>query len=398
VNAPAGHDVSRLIDRARAVFERHFGGTPTVVGAAPGRVNLIGEHTDYNDGLVLPMAIERHTVLVGAVNHSARCRVIAADLDEQRAAFMIDDPAPGRTPWANYIKGVIAQFIRHGQRAPAFDAVIAGDLPLGGGLSSSAAMEVATATALEQFLGIEVDPVRKALWCQAAEREFAGVPCGIMDQFIAVMGRAQHALLIDCRNHAMQPVPLDDPAVTVLIANTNVRHELAGSAYAERRAQCEQAAEALAEHFGASIRTLRDATMQQLDLIRSQLDEAVYRRARHVIGEIERTRLAADHLDARDYDQVGRLMNESHRSLRDDFEVSCAELDTLVDLARQADGVFGCRMTGAGFGGCTVMLVRAEAVEALIDRLETEYTSRHGRAPTCFASRPADGARGGGLR
>ncbi len=379
------------------MFARHFDHKPTRIGVAPGRVNLIGEHTDYNDGFVLPMAIERRAVMVAAVNHSARCRIIAADLEEEQATFMVDPLSPGRTAWANYIKGVVAQFQKHGQPVPGFDAVVTSDVPLGGGLSSSAALEVATATVVEGLLGIAVEPVRKALWCQAAEHEFAGMPCGIMDQFISVMGRKDHALLIDCRSHDATHVPLSDAGVAVLIANSNVKHELTGSEYPTRRRQCEQAAAALAQHFGESIRVLRDADMKRLDMLRTQLDDTVYRRARHVIGENQRTQLAATLFEGRRYDEAGRLMLESHRSLRDDFAVSTAELDTLVDLAMGVDGVYGSRMTGGGFGGCTVTLVRADAVDRLTDTLMSQYPRRHDREPTCFASRPADGARGGEL-
>jgi galactokinase len=391
MNHQTDHGDAALVQRATELFATHFDRKPAVAATAPGRVNLIGEHTDYNDGFVLPMAIERRTAFVGAVNHSARCRVIAADLDQEQATFLIDELAPGKTAWANYIKGVVAQFLKHGQRVPGFDAVITSDVPLGGGLSSSAALEVATATAIEKFLGIELDPVRKALWCQQAEHTYAGMPCGIMDQFISVMGRKGHALLIDCRSQTTHPVPLDDPQVTVLIANTNVKHELTGSEYPTRRKQCETAAAALAEHFGDSIQALRDADMKQLDLIRTQLDSTVYRRARHVIGENDRTQLAARLFEGRQYQEAGRLMYESHRSLREDYDVSCPELDTLVELAGEVDGVFGSRMTGGGFGGCTVTLVRTLAVDPLVEHLVRGYSARHGIEPTCFASQPADG-------
>jgi len=381
-----------LLDRARAVFAEHFDGEPTIGAMAPGRVNLIGEHTDYNDGFVLPMAIERRTVLAARLNHSQRCRVVAADLEEEMASFLVEQVAPGRTAWANYVKGVVAQFQRHGQPVPAFDAVVVSDVPLGGGLSSSAALEVATATLIEHLLHIHLDPVRKALWCQAAEHEFAGMPCGIMDQFISVMGKRGHAMLIDCRTHETQHVPLTDPNLAVVIANTNVKHELTGSEYPARRKQCEQAAAALAAAHG-EIRALRDATLPQLEAIRRDLDATVYRRARHVIGENERVRLAAEEFQREDYAAVGRLMVESHRSLREDFEVSVPELDAMVELAMEVDGVYGSRMTGGGFGGCTVSLVRAEAVDALTAHLENRYVERTGIAPTVFATQPADGAR-----
>ncbi len=389
------HVEDALLGRAAAGFREHFDADPTVAAAAPGRVNLIGEHTDYNDGFVMPLAIERRTVMAAAPNHSPRCRLVALDKAGEQATFTLEGLSPGATAWANYPKGVIARFTANGHPVPGFDATITSDVPLGGGLSSSAALEVATATVLEQLLEIRIDPVHKALWCQKAEHDFAGMPCGIMDQFISVMGRRDHALLIDCRSHDTRLVRLDDPAIAVLITNSNVKHELTGSEYPTRRRQCEQAVAALrAQLPDAGIAALRDADAGQLAAIREKVDDAIYRRARHVIGENERTVLAADALDRGQYDEVGRLMDESHRFLRDDYEVSCPELDVLVDLARQCEGVFGSRMTGAGFGGCTVTLVRADALQTVADHLRAGYRQATNIEATCFATRPADGARG----
>lgn len=384
----------QMLDHATGVFQHHFQTDPTAMAIAPGRVNLIGEHTDYNDGFVMPLAIERHTVIVARPNHSPRCRIVAADLDEEMHTFRLDDIAPGKTQWANYVKGVFSQFQRNGHLPGAgagIDAVITSNVPLGGGLSSSAALEVAVASLLEQLLEIKLDPTRKALWCQQAEHEFAGMPCGIMDQFISAMGVRDHALLIDCRSHQVRPVKLADPNVTVLITNSNSKHELTGSEYPTRRKQCEAAAKILGSQF-PGVKALRDADMLMLDAARSKMDDVTYRRARHVIGENQRTLLAADALDAGDYTQVGRLMLESHRFLRDDFEVSTPELDALVELAMMVPGVFGARMTGGGFGGCTVTLVQTHAVQKLIDHLMAEYPKRAGKAPTCFTTRPAQGA------
>ncbi|MFA7236665.1 MAG: galactokinase, partial [Phycisphaeraceae bacterium] len=382
----------QMLDHAAGVFQNHFQSDPTAMAVAPGRVNLIGEHTDYNDGFVMPLAIERRTVIVAAPNHSPRCRIVAADLDEEMHTFRLDDIAPGKTQWANYVKGVFSLFHRNGHQLPGVDAVITSNVPLGGGLSSSAALEVAVASLLEQLLEIKLDPTRKALWCQAAEHEFAGMPCGIMDQFISAMGVRDHALLIDCRSYQTRLVKLADPHVTVLITNSNVKHELTGSEYPARRKQCEAAAKLLGSQF-PGVKALRDADMLMLDAARSKMDDVTFRRARHVIGENQRTLLAADALDAGDYAQVGQLMLESHRFLRDDFEVSTPELDALVELAMMVPGVFGSRMTGGGFGGCTVTLVQTHAVPKLIDHLMAEYP-RHsgGKAPTCFTTRPAQGA------
>ena len=262
-------------------------------------------------------------------------------------------------------------------------------MPLGGGLSSSAALEVATATLLEAITGKRLDPVEKALLCQKAEHEFAGMPCGIMDQFISVMGRKNHLLLLDCRSRQTELVPLDDPSVAVLIVNTNVKHNLTGSEYPTRRKQCETAAKIL------GVPSLRDATADALEDAKTRMDEVVYRRARHVIGEIERTVHAAEGIRASNWPTVGQLMYASHYSLRDDYEVSCTELDAVVEIAEAIGikgGVYGCRMTGGGFGGCTVALVKADTVEAISKKVAADYKTRTAIEATIFSSRPAAGA------
>jgi galactokinase len=273
---------------------------------------------------------------------------------------------------------------------PAFDAIIESTLPYGGGLASSAALEVATATLLETIAGPALDPIEKALLCQQAEHDFAGVPCGIMDQFTSILGRENHALLLDCRSRTTTPVPMTDPEVTVLIINTNIRHKLAESEYARRREQCEAAARAL------KVAALRDATPAMLEAARGQLDPVVFRRARHVITENARTLQAAKAIQAADWPAVGQLMYASHASLRDDYAVSCPELDTVVEIAREIGGaadVIGCRMTGGGFGGCAVSLVKTEAVQYLTRKLDEAYERKSGRQATIFSSRPAAGAR-----
>ncbi len=382
--------IDPLMQSAAAQFAARFGRPPCYAAAAPGRVNLIGEHTDYNDGYVLPMAIDRHTVVVAAVRDDNRVTVVS-DTAQGEATFAIDDAlAPGEPRWANYIKGVVAGCRAANIDVPGFDAVITSDVPLGGGLSSSASLEVAVATLIEAMTDKPLDPVDKALLCQRAEHDFAGMPCGIMDQFISAMGRRDHAMLLDCRAHAVRHVALDDADVSVLIINTNVKHELTGSEYPQRRAQCEAAAKQL----GAP--SLRDVTMKQLVAARSSLDPVVYARAYHVVGEIARTLQAADEIDAGSWFSVGRLMLKSHDALRDHFEVSCPELDLLVDLAKQrvtkTGGVFGSRMTGGGFGGCTVSLVRTAQLDEITADLCQQYQSQTGIAPTAFATRPAAGA------
>jgi galactokinase len=370
-------------------FSQKYGRPPRWIAAAPGRVNVIGEHTDYNDGFVLPMAIERYTVMAADSSSSASCSFFDAHFKETASIDVSGPLTKGQPKWSNYIRGVMAGFQQRGAKIPALDVAFLSTVPLGGGLSSSAALEVCTATLLEAVTGTQLDPAEKALLCQKAEHEFAGVPCGIMDQFISVMGRENHLLLLDCRSRQTELVPMNDPSVALIIVNTNVKHELAGGEYAKRRAQCEAAAKIL------GVPSLRDATPEALKEAQGKMDSAVYRRARHVIGEIERTVHAAEGVRASNWPTVGQLMYASHRSLRDDYEVSCAELDVVVEIGEGIDiqgGVYGCRMTGGGFGGCAVALVKADAVAAISKNISTDYLAKTGSAATIFSSRPAAGA------
>jgi galactokinase len=380
-----------LVKDAEDEFARQLGRPPRWIVAAPGRVNLIGEHTDYNDGFVLPMAIDRY-VVVGADSSppgAKEARLYSAAL-RQWATVAVEPPfAPGHVAWARYAEGVIAGCRGAGLRAGPFEAVVVSDVPHGGGLSSSAALEVAVATLIEAMTGAVLDPLQKALLCQRAEHDFAGVPCGIMDQCTSVMGQDGALLLLDCRSRTMSLTPLADPDVVALIVNSNVKHELNDGGYAARRRQCEQAAAAL----GAT--ALRDVEIDQLEQARHRLGDETYRRARHVITENARTIAAAEAIRRGDWPTIGRLMVASHASLRDDFEVSCEELDLLVALATDgaASGVIGSRMTGGGFGGCTISLVRRQALDQAARHIEEKYLVRAGRRATAFATRPVDGAR-----
>jgi len=372
-------------------FAQMHGRPPRWIVAAPGRVNVIGEHTDYNDGFVLPMAIEYYAVMA-ADRPPAAHNVITIHSTSDPEPAVIDLSArlqPDKLKWSNYPRGVVAGFLARGLQPGGLEVLLHSTVPLGGGLSSSAALEVCTATLLEAVTGKTLDPVEKALLCQKAEHEFAGVPCGIMDQFTSVMGRQGHLLLLDCRSRKIELVPMRDPSVQLLIANTNVKHELASGQYARRRAQCEAAAAAL------GVPSLRNATPAALESAKSKMDSVVFRRARHVIGEIERTVQAAAAVRASNWPKVGELMYASHRSLRDDYEVSCAELDALVGIAESIGpngGVFGCRMTGGGFGGCTVALVKSSAAAAISQQLAADYKQKTGIEATIFGSRPAAGA------
>ena len=362
--------------------------------AAPGRVNLIGEHTDYNDGFVMPMAIERYVVIAAGRAPNADGEsdelTVTSDLMDENCAIRPADDVPDSLPlWGVYVRGVLVEMMASGYRLGQVQAAIHANVPLAGGLSSSAALEVAAATMCEAVSGKAMDGREKAKLCQRAENIHVGMPCGIMDQFSSAVCQADHLLLLDCRSLETTPVPFTDPEVTVLIANTNVRRQLASSEYPIRRGQCETAATQL------KVAALRDADMYALDKVKDQMEDVVYRRARHVIGENQRVLDMRTALSASDWNTAGELMYASHDSLRDDYEVSCDELNTLVDSARaigSAGGVIGARLTGAGFGGCTVTLVKSEAVDEVAARMAQEYQSKIGHEATMFTSRPGPGA------
>lgn len=379
--------LDELVEQAKRDFNERFARAPSWVAAAPGRVNLIGEHTDYNDGYVLPMAIDRYTVVAADAADHGQARLSSVTMQSEADLSLngaIDDEAPS---WARYAAGVIGVYADEGMAPGGFDAVIDSTVPLGGGLSSSAAFEVSLALVVESVGGRTVDARRRALLCQQAEHR-AGVPCGVMDQFSSALCSKDHLMLLDCRDLSVDLRPLDDPSVTVLITNSNVKHELTGGEYAERRAQCERASAEL------GVGSLRDATLDQIEA--SSLDEVHRRRARHVVSEISRTAEAAKLVAERLWSGAGELMYASHDSLRDDYEVSCSELDVLVEAARgvgESGGVIGSRMTGGGFGGCTVTLVRTDMAERAAARIADEYHDKIGLKPTQFVTRPAEGAR-----
>jgi galactokinase len=383
--------LDQLVASSTNRFQELYGSKPRWLVAAPGRVNIIGEHIDYNDGFVLPMAIERYCVIAAGETPGDRAALFSVATDEEiniSVAAPIRHSTPGH--WSNYVSGVLAGCIARKLRPAGFQAVIESSVPVGGGLSSSAAIEVATATLVEAMTGVSIEPVEKALLCQRAEHEYAGVPCGIMDQFASVMCRADHLMLLDCRSRHVEHIPFEDPGVTVMIINTHVKHELANGEYSRRRDQCQSAARKL------GLNSLRDATLDHLESQRNKLDLVETRRARHVLGEISRTVAAAAAIKASDWPRVGELMDASHDSLRDDYEVSCRELDLLVDLAREIGppgGVIGSRMTGGGFGGCTVSLVETEKLDEVAQRLAKRYRDETDIEPSVLTSRPARGAR-----
>jgi galactokinase len=384
------------------LFNKVFGPAPSGGGPgrpppkahvvrAPGRVNLIGEHTDYNDGFVFPMAIQPEVRIVCRGRDDGRVRLASTLFPEQVAEFSVQEPiTAGEPKWANYSKGMAAVMRAAGIPLVGMDALIANTLPPGGGLSSSAALEVATGQALLTLGGQEMDPSRLALLAQKAEHEYAGVPVGIMDQTIVAAGRPGHAMLLDCRDLSRQFVPIDGRDVRVVIVNSMVKHELTGGEYAERRRQCEEGVAHL-RTVAPDIKALRDVTPQQVEAARGALSDVVFRRCRHVVGENARTTEAADRLGRRDYDRFGELMLQSHASLRDDYEVSVEELDYLVEQSMKIKGVYGARMTGGGFGGCIVALVQPRAVDALVAHLNHTYPQKYGKRPHAFVTTATQG-------
>lgn len=393
--------LDELIQEARALFRQRFGRPPTYAVAAPGRVNLIGEHTDYNDGFVTPIAIERYVVLAAdrADDRTDGARIyslltgtmVELPLPRTQSIALEEHPKlPGGIPkWTSYPWGVLALCQQRGVSTGPFDAVCLSTVPQGSGLSSSAALEVATATLAEAISGQALTGFEKATLCQRAENLYAGVPCGVMDQFSSAFCRAGEAMRLDCRSLEIHPVPLSDPNVAVLVINSQVHHELSSSEYPIRRQQCESAASAM------GVAKLRDATPAMLTTVELRLDPLLVNRARHVIEENARTLAFAEAAAGGGWAEAGQLMNASHASLRDLYEVSCPEIDTLVELAQglgPEHGVYGSRITGGGFGGCTVTLARAEKAAEVAASVLAGYQDRHGIRGRAFVTRPVAGA------
>jgi galactokinase len=368
-------------------FEQRFRQTPQIF-RAPGRVNLIGEHTDYNDGFVMPAAIEFST-WVAASPRKDDTFVVASQEFHDQFEFSLAEPSLRQRRWTDYVQGVAVTLKAAGLEFPGANLLISSDVPMGAGLSSSAALEVATGFALLQLGGSKPDLVQLAKLCQRAENEFVGTRCGIMDQFVSCLAEQGHCLMIDCRSLQYSKLPVPERCALV-ICNTMVRHELASGEYNVRRRQCEEGLDIL-RRFVPQARSLRDVSLQQLEQHAGELPEILYRRCRHVITEIQRVIDAATALDKDDLEQFGKLMRQSHLSLQNDYEVSCPELDLMVEIASHQTGVYGARMTGGGFGGCTINLAKREAAQQVVERVAAEYQQRTGIHPEIYVSAAAGG-------
>jgi galactokinase len=369
---------------------RELYGDPIGVFRAPGRVNLIGEHTDYNDGFVMPAALGFYTYVAAGPRADRKLDVYAVDFDESRSFDLGNIPAGPTGHWSDYVRGVAGVLQARGNAIRGANLVVKGDVPIGAGLSSSAALEIATALALLTNSGINCSGVQIALACQRAEHEYAGTKCGVMDQFISLFGTGQHALLLDCRSLGYESLRIQDH-VRIVVCNTMVKHELASGEYNRRRADCEKGVRLL-QQFLPETRALRDVKLSQLEQYGAGLSDITYRRCHHVITENARVLKAAESLKDSNLDRFGALMGESHLSLRDDYQVSCKELDLMVDLANQCRGVYGARMTGGGFGGCTVNIVEADAVDEFTVAVASEYENLTGLQPEIYVCTAADGA------
>jgi len=371
-------------------FVRLYGAQPLLV-QAPGRVNLIGEHTDYNDGFVLPAAIQFQTSVAIASRQDRRLIVSSENYSEQVKFDFEQLPAAPREHWSDYVVGVARKLAERGIRLPGASLLIHGDVPQGGGLSSSASLEVAVCRAFLEVSATKMEGAEMARLCQRAENEFVGARCGIMDQFVSVHGRKDHALLLDCRSLAYRHQPIPE-GVRLVICNTMVQHSLAGGEYNQRRQECETATRFFAGHK-PGMKALRDVSLEDFKMHEAELPETICKRCRHVITENARVVEAAEALARHDLQRFGQLMRDSHVSLRDDFQVSCDELDVMVKLAGKIEGVYGARMTGGGFGGCTINIVKSEHVESFQSKVAEGYERATGRRPEIYVCTAADGVK-----
>jgi len=373
------------------IFTRIFERKPDLAVQAPGRVNLIGEHTDYNEGFVFPVAIDRTITVIAARGRRPRIRAYSLDFAEDSRFDLFDIEKSEDAAWSNYLRGVLVEYRKRGFEIGGMDLMISGDIPIGSGLSSSAAFETAIGETVRILNEIEIEKTEMALLCQAAERNFVGVQCGIMDQFISTLAREGSALFLDCRDLSYSHVPLD-PSARIVVCDTRVQRSLDVSAYNRRRAECEKAVAILNEKLGGK-KALRDVSVEELEDCRDLLPEVLFNRVHHVVHENNRVLTAVEALRKGEISRFGILLYESHYSLKKRYEVSCRELDILVELAAGTKGTIGARMTGAGFGGCTVNLVEADAVPDFCKTVSEGYRGKTGIEAAIYACQPSEGVR-----
>jgi galactokinase len=370
-------------------FRELYSEEPMIV-KSPGRINIIGEHTDYNDGFVLPAAIDKAAYLAISLRDDDEIHLMADDLNE-KFSISINDLKPVRAiSWPNYILGAVAQFQKKGVALRGFNALLASDVPIGAGLSSSAAVECATVFALDELLHTQLNKIEMVKMAQIAEHEYPGVMCGIMDQFASMMGKLDHVIKLDCRSLQYDYVPFKLDGIKILLLDTNVKHSLASSEYNTRRKECAQAVAWIQEHE-PQVHSLRDATEAMLDKYVLPKDKLIDRRARFIVQEIDRLLKACEDLQQGDINAMGKKMFETHDGLSKMYEVSCDELDYLVDFVRKNDAVIGARMMGGGFGGCTINLVKEHAVESLVHEISAKYLEHCGKKTSAYVVSISDG-------
>ena len=378
------------IEFVRSRFIKHFDGSTGSVYASPGRINLIGEHTHYNGGFVFPAAIENGMVAELKINGMDKVRAYSIDLKDYVEFGLNEEDAP-RASWARYIFGVCREIIKRGGKIAGFNTAFAGDVPLGAGMSSSAALESTYAFALNDMFNCGIDKFELAKIGQATEHNYCGVNCGIMDQFASVFGKAGHLIRLDCRSLEYQYFPFKPEGYRLVLLDSVVKHELASSAYNDRRKSCENVVAAIQKKH-PHVEFLRDAIMSILDEVNEEVTAEDYMRAEYVIGEVQRVLDVCDALEQGDYETVGQKMYETHHGMSKLYEVSCEELDFLNDIAKEC-GVTGSRVMGGGFGGCTINLVKDELYGAFVEKAKAEYKTKFGRLPKVYDVVIADGAR-----
>ena len=376
------------IQKIKDIFYKEFYNKPIII-RSPGRVNLIGEHTDYNDGFVLPAAIDKNIIFAIAPGDDKKCNLIAADLDD-RYQFTIDDIHKSKKNWANYLIGIVDQLIKAGYKFNGFDCVFGGDIPIGAGLSSSAAIEAGLAFALNEIFSLGIPRLDLVKYAQNAENEFVGVRCGIMDQYVNIYGEENKVLKIDCRTLEYKYYPFELNGMRIVLCDTKVEHSLASSEYNKRRLQCEEGVKILSE-FDENIGSLRDVNLSFLLGHKNDLPFEVYNRCIYVVKENERVNLACQDLEKSDFVAFGKRMFETHEGLQKEYEVSCKELDVLVDIASKQEGLIGSRMMGGGFGGCTINLVKLESLNKFVEEILSQYEKIFGIKPDIYIAKIVTG-------